>query len=113
MLEVTGLRVAYGGIQAVRGITFHVNAKATDLKQFNLMDYKLEVAHQNKPLTTVTGSGTYDLANDTADMQVAVQAALAALMQTAPQPKVSISSGNVDLKIHVTQKQKTQAITGP
>lgn len=24
MLEVTGLRVAYGGIQAVRGITFHV-----------------------------------------------------------------------------------------
>ena len=26
MLEVTGLRVAYGGIQAVRGITFHVNA---------------------------------------------------------------------------------------
>ena len=25
MLEVTGLRVAYGGIQAARGITFHVN----------------------------------------------------------------------------------------
>ena len=25
MLEVSGLRVAYGGIQAVRGITFHVN----------------------------------------------------------------------------------------
>ena len=25
MLEVTGLRVAYGGIQAVRGITFHIN----------------------------------------------------------------------------------------
>jgi branched-chain amino acid transport system ATP-binding protein len=25
VLEVTGLRVAYGGIQAVRSITFHVN----------------------------------------------------------------------------------------
>jgi branched-chain amino acid transport system ATP-binding protein len=25
MLEVNGLRVSYGGIQAVRGITFHVN----------------------------------------------------------------------------------------
>ena len=25
MLEVTGLRVAYGGIQAVRSVTFHVN----------------------------------------------------------------------------------------
>ncbi|MBN9420914.1 MAG: ABC transporter ATP-binding protein [Candidatus Accumulibacter sp. 66-26] len=29
MLEVTGLRVAYGGIQAVRGITFHVEAGET------------------------------------------------------------------------------------
>ena len=25
MLEVTGLKVAYGGIQAVKGVTFHVN----------------------------------------------------------------------------------------
>lgn len=29
MLEVTGLRVAYGGIQAVRSITFHVSAGET------------------------------------------------------------------------------------
>ena len=29
MLEVTGLRVSYGGIQAVRGITFHVNQGET------------------------------------------------------------------------------------
>ncbi|MBS1130592.1 MAG: amino acid/amide transporter ATP-binding protein 2, family [Proteobacteria bacterium] len=29
MLEVTGLHVAYGGIQAVRSITFHVNAGET------------------------------------------------------------------------------------
>ncbi len=29
MLEVTGLRVAYGGIQAVRSITFHVNEGET------------------------------------------------------------------------------------
>jgi branched-chain amino acid transport system ATP-binding protein len=29
VLEVTGLRVAYGGIQAVRSITFHVNAGET------------------------------------------------------------------------------------
>ena len=30
MLEVTGLHVAYGGIQAVRSITFHVNEGETD-----------------------------------------------------------------------------------
>ena len=29
MLEVTGLHVAYGGIQAVRSITFHVNEGET------------------------------------------------------------------------------------
>ena len=29
MLEVTGLHVAYGGIQAVRSITFHVNKGET------------------------------------------------------------------------------------
>ncbi|MBL8420826.1 MAG: ATP-binding cassette domain-containing protein, partial [Dechloromonas sp.] len=29
MLEVTGLQVAYGGIQAVRDVTFHVNEGET------------------------------------------------------------------------------------
>ena len=86
--------------------------KATDLKQFNLTDYKLEVAHQNETLTTVSGSGTYDKASEAADMQVAVQAALAPLLQTVPQPDMSISSGTVELKAHLTQKQKTQAVTG-
>ena len=45
-------------------------------------------------------------------MQVAVQAALAPLLRALPQPDMSISSGTVELKAHVTQKQKTQAVTG-
>jgi uncharacterized protein involved in outer membrane biogenesis len=93
-------------------ITVHADAKAADLKQFNLTDYKLEVAHQNETLTTVTASGTYDQATEAADMQVAVQAALAPLLRTMPQPGMTISSGTVELKAHVTQKQKTQAVTG-
>ena len=93
-------------------ITMHASAKAANLKQFNLTDYKLEVAHQNETLATVSASGTYDKLSEDADMQVAVQAALAPLLRTAPQPGMTISSGTVDLKAHLTQKQKTQAVTG-
>ena len=61
---------------------------------------------------SASSSGTYDKGAETADMQLAVQAALAPLLQAAPQPNMSISSGSVELKAHVTQKQKTQAVTG-
>jgi uncharacterized protein involved in outer membrane biogenesis len=93
-------------------ITVHADAKAADLKQFSLANYKLEVAHQNETVTTVTASGTYDMGSGAADMQVAAQAVLAALLRTAPQPGMTISSGSVDLKAHVTQKEKAQAVTG-
>ena len=93
-------------------ITLQASGKAADMKQFNLTSYKLEVAQQNQTLVSVSGSGTYDKASEAADMQVAVQAALAPLLQALPQPDMSISSGTVDLKAHVTQKQKTQTVTG-
>lgn len=93
-------------------VTLHANAGVTDLKQFNLVDCKLEVAHQSKPLTTVNASGTYDTENGAADMQVAVQATLAALLQTFPQPGMTVSSGTIAMKAHVTQKEKAQALTG-
>ncbi len=93
-------------------ITLHVKGSATDLKQFELADYKLEVAQRNETLTTVSGSGTYDKTSEAADMQIAVQAALAPLLRALPQPDMSVASGTVNLKVHLTQKQKTQAVTG-
>ena len=57
-------------------------------------------------------SGTYDPATQNADLQLAAQALLAQLLQAAPQPDMSVTSGTVDLKAHVTQKQKAQAVTG-
>jgi hypothetical protein len=93
-------------------ITLHASAQTADLKQFNLPDYKLELAHQTETVTTVSGSGTYDKASEAADMQVVVQAALAPLLRLLPQPDMTISSGTVELKAHLTQKQKTQAVTG-
>ena len=93
-------------------ITLQASGKATDLKQFNLTSYKLEVARQNQTLVSVSGSGTYDKANEAADMQVAIQSVLAPLLQALPQPNMSIASGTVELKAHITQKQKTQTVTG-
>ncbi|MGA2958107.1 MAG: LysE family transporter, partial [Thermodesulfobacteriota bacterium] len=37
---------------------------------------------------------------------------LAALLQAAPQPTMSVTSGTIELKTHVMQKQKTQGVTG-
>jgi hypothetical protein len=93
-------------------ITMRASAKATDLKQFNLAESKLEVARQNEVLTTLSGSGTYDTAAETADMQFAARAALAPLLRALPQPDMSVSSGTLDLKAHLTQKQETQTVTG-
>jgi uncharacterized protein involved in outer membrane biogenesis len=93
-------------------ITLRASAKATDLKQFNLADSKLEVARQNETLTTISGSGTYDTTTEAADMQFAAQATLAPLLRALPQPDMSGSSGTLDLKAHLTQKQKTQTVIG-
>src|ERR1035437_5417941 len=93
-------------------ITLQASGKAVEMNKFNLTSYKLEVARQNQTLTSVSGSGTYDKASETADMQVAIQAALAPLLQALPQPDMGITSGTVDLKAHFTQKQKAQTVTG-
>ena len=52
------------------------------------------------------------MTNEVADIKVAVNAALAALLRAAPQPNMSVSSGTFQLNTQVAQKQKTQAVTG-
>jgi uncharacterized protein involved in outer membrane biogenesis len=93
-------------------ITFQASANAANFKQFNLTSCKFEVARENQTLMSASSSGTYDKAADTAGLQFAAQATLARLLQTLPQPDMSISSGTVDLKAHLTQKQKAQSVTG-
>jgi len=93
-------------------ITLQASGKASDLKQFDLTNYKLEVARQNQTLVSVSGSGTYDKASEAADMQVVVKAVLAPLLQVMARPDMSVASGTVDLTAHLTQKQKAQAVTG-
>ena len=93
-------------------VSLHARGQAVNFKQFNLSEYRLQAVRQNQSLAVATGSGTYDLAGGNADLQVALQASPAALCQAIPQPGMSFSSGTVELKGRVTQKQNTQTITG-
>jgi uncharacterized protein involved in outer membrane biogenesis len=93
-------------------ITLHSSAQSAGFSQFNIAESKLEVAHANETLTTVTAAGTYDRSRTNADIQVAAQAALAPLIRMVPQPNMAISSGAVELKTHVTQQANKQSVTG-
>jgi uncharacterized protein involved in outer membrane biogenesis len=110
--QVANLTANVGGNPLSQAnVTLLVNGRAVNLAQFNLTEYKLEVAQQNQPLVTVSGAGNYDKTADTADLQVNVKAAVAKLLQ-ALQPDAVLTSGSADLTAHVVQRQGTQAVTG-
>lgn len=94
-------------------ITAQASGTATDLKQFALTNYKLDVVRNRQTLLSVSGSGTYDKASETADMQVVTKAVLAPLLLAIPHPAdMRLAAGTVELTTHLTQKQKTQAVSG-
>jgi hypothetical protein len=94
------------------GITLTARGRATQFKQVAVSDYALNVTLQNQPALSVAGSASYDTGTGDADAQVKLQVAVARCLQAFPQPGVSFSSGDVTLNAQVTQKQKTQAVTG-
>ena len=111
--QITNFAARIGSNQMVQAsVSLHARGQAVNFNQFNLSEYRLLVLRQNQSLVTATGSGTYDLAGGNADLQLALQASPAALCQAIPQPGMSFSSGTVELKGRVTQKQNTQTITG-
>ena len=93
-------------------VDLSAQGQATQFQQVALSAFKAQVALQNEPALTVSGSGNYDLATGGADLQVKLSAALARLLQALPQPGMSVASGDVALNAHITQKQKAQSLTG-
>ncbi|HYA79293.1 MAG TPA: AsmA family protein, partial [Candidatus Nitrosopolaris sp.] len=111
--QIADFTATVGGNQPVRlAIGLQAQGQASDFKQFNLSQYRLQISRQNQPLLTVSGSATYDLADASADAQVALQVSLARLCETFPQPGSGVSSGDVELTGRVTQKQNAQTVTG-
>jgi hypothetical protein len=93
-------------------VTLRANGQASDLKQFHLADYQLTVAQQNQPAFSLSGNGTYDAGNASADLQVTLRAALARAVQLLGQKDLTASSGTAELKARVTQKQNEQVVAG-
>jgi hypothetical protein len=111
--QITNVAADFNGNQIAQiGIDLRVNGEAADFKQFKLDECRFQLAQQNKPLFTVTGSGTCEPAAQNSDMQFQLQAALPGLAKFAPQANANLSSGTMDLTGHVTQKEKTQTVTG-
>lgn len=102
------------GNQVISNADVHVEAKgrATDLKQFSLASYRLELAQRGEPALTVSGTGTFDSATQEADLQVAVQSALARLLAILPQPGMNLRGGTLDFKGRVASKAQSQSIKG-
>ncbi len=111
--DVANLAARLGSNQISQAeITLAAHGQAAEFRQITLSNYQVQVAIQNQPALTASGSGNYNLATGDADAQVKLSATLARLLQALPQPGMSISSGGVELNARVTQKQKTQTLAG-
>ncbi|MEI6194030.1 MAG: AsmA family protein [Verrucomicrobiota bacterium] len=99
------------GSASVNQGNVHVQAggSVAGMKLVKLDDYQLEVVRQDQSLVKVSGSATFDSATQDADLQVAVQTALAQLLAV---PGAGPTDGAVGFKGHVTNKQKKIVLTG-
>jgi hypothetical protein len=93
-------------------LTLKTRGQATDLNQFNLSDYGLQLAKSNHTALAISGSGTYDRANGSADLQVTLQTTIARMLQLLGQTNIAASAGTAELKAHVTQSRQTQTVEG-
>jgi len=93
-------------------LSLSANGTATNLEQVTLSQFKMQLDHRAQSVLTVSGSGAYDLKTESADLQASMQALLPGLLQLMPQSDAAITSGGVEVKIHVTQQKQTRNVTG-
>ncbi len=111
--QINNLVARVGSNQTFQAsVNLQAQGQAADFKQFSLSKYQLQIIRQNQPLLTASGSGSYNLADASADAQVALQTSLPGLGGAFPMPGANFSSGTVELNARVTQKQNTQTVTG-
>ncbi|HNR70584.1 MAG TPA: AsmA family protein [Verrucomicrobiota bacterium] len=97
---------------AEAAVTLQASGQATDLNQFNLASFKLEIAHRNQMLAAASGSGVCDLAAETADLKLAARAMLAPLLQALPQPEINLASGTLELNARLARQPQSQTLAG-
>jgi len=85
---------------------------ATDLKQFDLAGYKLDVTQQGQPMLSVSGAGQYNAASSNADIRVTLDANLPVAIRLAAQTNANASSGKLGFNGHILQSGDNQTFTG-
>jgi hypothetical protein len=111
--SIQNLAVDAGGEHLSQAtVTLATHGQATDFKQYNLSSYGFQLARSNHQVLSVSGSGTYDQASGSADLQVALKASISRVLQLLGQTNTVASSGTTELKAHVTQKGQTQNVNG-
>jgi len=111
--QIANLEANVGGQHLSQtSVSLAARGQATDLKQFNLSNYTLEIAKANHTALSVSGSGTYDAAKTNADLQVAVRTSLPRLLTLIAQTNVMVSAGTAELNAHVTQTGQAQNVNG-
>jgi len=111
--QIANLTAKVGSNQITQAVvTLRASGKATDLKQFNLSEYSLQLAQLNQQLLTLSARAPMIPKARLPTWQMTMQAFLARLLQAFPQPDVNVSSGTASLKAHVVQKGDTQSVNG-
>jgi hypothetical protein len=111
--QITNLAANLGGNRISQaGIDLRVRGQVMDFKQIKLDECRLQLAHENQPLLTVSGTGTCEPATQNAQMQVHLQAALPGLLGLLPQVDANLSSGAVELTGRITQNGQTRTVSG-
>lgn len=90
-------------------IRVQAGGSVADMKLVKLDSYQVDVVRQGQPLVTVSGNATFDAASQDADLNVALQTALAQVLAV---PGAGPTDGAVNFKGHVTNKQKKIGLTG-
>jgi len=90
-------------------VRVQAGGSVADMKLVKLDRYQVDVVRQGKNLASVSGSATFDTVTQDADLQVAVQTALAQLLAV---PGASPNDGAVGFTGQITSKQKKIGLSG-
>jgi hypothetical protein len=93
-------------------VLFNARGRATDLKQFDLRDYSVQLVQSNQTALLLSGSGIYDRTNSSADLQVTVEVSAPRLLQLLNRSGFTASSGTAELRGRITQSPRAQTVVG-
>ena len=110
--QIQNLETTIGGERLSDAtLTLTTRGEATNLKEFNLASYDLQLARSNLTALAISGSGTYDRTNGAADLHLTLRTTIARMLRLFGETNM-VSSGFAELKAHVTQQDENQTLEG-